>query len=477
MQYGLLICENTDNIGDDIQTFAQKRFLPKVDYYIDREQLDTFYPEKNLEEPVAVIMNAWYMYQKYNWPPSPYIYPLLISMHISQKDYFGIGSKFLDGIGREYLQEFGPVGARDQSTLNLLCEKGIDTYLSGCLTLTIQLDVPKVSNDIVYLVDLDPKTETVIRDKFPNEVFETVHHAVKYYEEKLSHEQRMKRVKDLLEKYQNAKCVITSRLHCALPCLALDTPVLLVYEEHFEDRIKSFLELLYYVTLEDIQKNKWSYDITFPPQNKETYLKIRKNLEEKCNNFIDNCKQLSVIKSLPKNSELFKAYWVDKASWQKSLLANAEVTFRNNLNKQQEWIKQLSVDKEWAESQVTNFKVRDNELQEYISELLKGKEWLERHSQEQEEYIAELLQGKDWLEQHSQNQEKYIKDLIQENNWLKTQSDEFTQEKNQMELKVSSLEEQIELFENDISKLRYKLNLLKEDKLIQKIIKMKKYTI
>lgn len=456
MQYGLLICENTDNIGDDIQTFAQKRFLPRVDYYIDRENLDTFFPEKNVEEPVAVIMNAWYMYQKYNWPPSPYIYPLLISMHISQKDYFGIGSKFLEGKGKEYLQEFGPVGARDQSTLDLLCDKGIEAYLSGCLTLTIKLDVPKKSTNIVYLVDLDLKTETIIRKLFSNEAFETIHHAVKYYEEKISNEQRMERVEKLLEKYQNAKCVITSRLHCALPCLALGTPVLLVYEEHFEDRIKSFLELLHYVTLEAIQKNEWSYDIVCPPENKNVYLKIRQSLEEKCNSFIDTCKQISTLESLPKNSELFREYWLDKASWQKNLLATTELTFRDNLNKQQEWIKQLSADKEWAESQVANFKARNNELQEYIEEL---------------------LQGKDWLEQHSQDQEKYIAELLELNDRLETQNDILTQEKNKMELKVSSLEEQIKLFKNDISKLQYKLNLLKEDKLIQKIIKMKKYTI
>lgn len=95
----------------------------------------------------------------------------------------------------------------------------------------------------------------------------------------------------------------------------------------------------------------------------------------------------------------------------------------------------------WLKEQVVFHKVQENDQKRYIDDLLQGKDWLEQHTQEQENYIAELLQGKDWLEQHGQKQEKYIEDLIQENNWLKTKSDELTQEKNQMELKVSSMED------------------------------------
>ena len=46
MKYGLVIYEHTDNLGDDILTYAVMRFLPKIDYLIDRESLDTFCPEE-----------------------------------------------------------------------------------------------------------------------------------------------------------------------------------------------------------------------------------------------------------------------------------------------------------------------------------------------------------------------------------------------------------------------------------------------
>lgn len=37
MKYGLLYYKDTDNIGDDIQTYAASRFLQRVDYLIDRK--------------------------------------------------------------------------------------------------------------------------------------------------------------------------------------------------------------------------------------------------------------------------------------------------------------------------------------------------------------------------------------------------------------------------------------------------------
>ena len=65
MKYGLLYYKDTDNIGDDIQTYAQERFLPKVDYLIDRENLESFVPNK--KEKVKLIMNAWYIHDIFNF--------------------------------------------------------------------------------------------------------------------------------------------------------------------------------------------------------------------------------------------------------------------------------------------------------------------------------------------------------------------------------------------------------------------------
>ena len=75
-----LIKYTSFNIGDEIQSLAASRFLPNIDYYINRERTDKF--KSDQEEKVKVIMNAWWMWQSKHFPPSEDIDPLLISMHI-----------------------------------------------------------------------------------------------------------------------------------------------------------------------------------------------------------------------------------------------------------------------------------------------------------------------------------------------------------------------------------------------------------
>lgn len=58
MKYGVVVYHDTNNIGDDIQSYAAAQLLPQVDYYIEREHLDVFRP--NEEGPVNVIMNGWF---------------------------------------------------------------------------------------------------------------------------------------------------------------------------------------------------------------------------------------------------------------------------------------------------------------------------------------------------------------------------------------------------------------------------------
>ena len=153
MKYGVVVCKNTDNIGDDVQSYAAKCFLPSVDYVIDREGLDTFQSEQG--ETVKAIMNGWYMYSKFNWPPVSCIDPLWVAMHISKNDYFGIGDRFLDGVGGEYLRHYGLIGARDESTMKMLRDKEIPCYQSGCLTLTLPQMGDINKTDEVLLVDVD----------------------------------------------------------------------------------------------------------------------------------------------------------------------------------------------------------------------------------------------------------------------------------------------------------------------------------
>ena len=45
---------STENVGDEIQSIAARRFLPRVDYYIDRDRIGEW-KNKNQDETVKLI--------------------------------------------------------------------------------------------------------------------------------------------------------------------------------------------------------------------------------------------------------------------------------------------------------------------------------------------------------------------------------------------------------------------------------------
>ena len=162
MKYGLMYYKSTDNIGDDIQTYVAMKFLPHIDYYIDRESLSCFVPDK--KEYVSMIMNGWFIHNKLAWPPSPYINPLLISMHFKDLEETDIGDMYLKGIGGDFLKQYGPVGARDFETIKRLEKNSIDAYFSGCLTLTLEKFSKVKKKKKICLVDVSNEVISKVKD-------------------------------------------------------------------------------------------------------------------------------------------------------------------------------------------------------------------------------------------------------------------------------------------------------------------------
>jgi hypothetical protein len=303
MKYGIVMHTETANLGDDVQTYAATKLLPQVDYIIDREHLDSF--ESENDEPVATIMAAWWFWQKWNWPPSPSIVPLLTSMHINNYDIYNRGTPvkdhWLDGLGREYLDAYGPVGVRDESSLEFFKERGIDTYFSGCITLT--LPKQKTTDDAgqyVCLVDLNETLKAKAMQLLENTGLRVVEvsHRCHYRGTEATLEERMSKVEETLTLYQNAKCVITRRLHVSLPCLAMEVPVLSVVdlkEPGNYTRWAPYSEWLHYVSNEDFKAGNFEYDFTNPPANKDTYKPYRESLINRVNEFIEETKDYEGI--------------------------------------------------------------------------------------------------------------------------------------------------------------------------------------
>lgn len=303
MKYGLLMHGPTTNLGDDIQSYAISQFLPHIDYLIDREKINSFVSDDG--KPVATVMAAWWMWNKWNWPPSKYIYPYFVGFHYSDNDKAKqagcpVDYMYLTGIGGKegYLGAYGPVGCRDYFTRDKLREVGVEAEFSGCITLTLpQQKKMKPEKRYVCLVDVAVKVEKKVREILKNtdvEVKVLTHDLNQKKNQKLTWKERAENVQKILTIYQNAECVLTRRLHCALPCLAMGVPTLLTIHTLESIRFIPYYDWLYCCKPDDFVTGKYEYDILNPPQNKPDYLETRNKLIQSVQAFVNEVRDIDV---------------------------------------------------------------------------------------------------------------------------------------------------------------------------------------
>ena len=232
---------NYMNIGDYIQSLAARQFFPNIDEYIDRDQLGK-YNKCN----VNMIMNGWYYIWKKNKTFSNKIRPLFVSVHLTNTEH--ISKETLS-----YFKKHEPIGCRDFYTRDFLCSHGIKAYFSGCLTLTLG-ETYRVKeeerNDNIYFVDykitdenfnpIDIKIKKII-EQFPKN---KILHKTCNYPITKDYAGCLYEAESLIKDYAKAKLVITTRIHCALPCLALGTPVILIIPEFDKKRFLGIYNLL-----------------------------------------------------------------------------------------------------------------------------------------------------------------------------------------------------------------------------------------
>lgn len=273
----------TENIGDDIQSIAARRFLPRVDYLIDRDRVGEW-KNDNPHEVVKLITNGWYMHQPYSWPiTDPTIDPLYISMYVEQYDQDAV-KNFLSRKSRLNFKKFGKIGARDKNTHSFFAKHNIDSYVSRCITLTMQADKTIKKQDFVLLVDVHKEVYDFVRRSTKRNVL----YLTNAVDPLLSQEQRDELAEMHLRLYQSAHCVITERLHAALPSLALGTPVLLLKKKDpvggNVDRLGGLGELCHYYSDEEFMTAN-VFDVDNPPENPTEYMAYREELINTCRQF------------------------------------------------------------------------------------------------------------------------------------------------------------------------------------------------
>ena len=217
----------TSNIGDDIQTLAAINFLKKkgiTEYtFINREKLIDYDGE-----PVKLIMNGWYMHNINKFPPSDKITPIFISVHINKEHLI------INNIN--YFKKYEPIGCRDEGTVELFKKYKIDSYFTGCLTLLF--DDVKEKTGGKYLVDINTKCNYIPNIEFDTSKYtnyQVIEHELNGIPSNITLNDRLIIAEKLLNKYRTAELVITSRLHCILPCRAFNTDSIFIHKNYLND--------------------------------------------------------------------------------------------------------------------------------------------------------------------------------------------------------------------------------------------------
>lgn len=278
--YGLFSYD-TENLGDEIQSIAVRRFLPQVDYYFNRDDIDATITPDN--KPIKLIMNGWYTHKPENWPPkNPNILPLLTSIHVDQSAGRRSMDAFLSEESRQFLSKFGPVGARDVATRESFKKNDIPSYLSYCATLTLLPDKSVKKRDFILVVDVPDKVFQVIKARTSR----TVLRLDTYRMLDLTTEERFAVSEFFLSLYQSAHCVITKRLHSMLPCLALGTSVLAISDPSRDPgRYSGLIDLTNHLTEEEFINHPEKFDLENPPKNSTKYLEYAEGLAKEFSDF------------------------------------------------------------------------------------------------------------------------------------------------------------------------------------------------
>lgn len=129
----------------------------------------------------------------------------------------------------------------------------------------------------------------------------------------------MSLVEKQLSLYKNARLVITDRIHVALPCLAMEVPVLLIYYEKHADRIESFKNFVTNCTEEEFYN--YTGEQLLKIKNSKKYLSYKKKMIDKVNKFIDENVEYdnNVLPSTDSYQEIIKKVNYDKKMYEEIL--------------------------------------------------------------------------------------------------------------------------------------------------------------
>ncbi|MGU9978028.1 MAG: polysaccharide pyruvyl transferase family protein [Candidatus Oxydemutatoraceae bacterium WSBS_2016_MAG_OTU14] len=236
--------KHSANLGNEIQTIAATRLIRELGFefggVVDRDAINT-------DEPINLLCNGFFDINCLHNLFKDNINPIFSNIHIARKD---------NNLKAELIEQFKkhePIGCRDRDTMQFLQSKGIKCFFNYCLTLTLPRREKDPENGKIFIVDLN---EMTMRAKHRSQ--REVGYFMHLFSNRYLHASKMLLAQELLDLYKNkASLIITSRLHCALPCIAMGIPVIYFADKKEiprQELVKEFIPINSYKTRYCLQK-------------------------------------------------------------------------------------------------------------------------------------------------------------------------------------------------------------------------------
>lgn len=217
------------NIGDYVQSYGVENAYRECGI----AEKDIVYCEKhglnqiNRADKICIVMNNVYSGYGVEGPlnsfPTPqFVVPIFIG--------FNCHDETLIKEQAEYFKKWQPIGCRDEKTRNIFRMQGIEAFLTGCSSILFPRRKEEVKRNKIYCVDIeDGIKEYLPQNYMAHLVMKTQNLDLKKYKNKMNDNMFFYKLgKKMLAEYSdNAKMVITSKLHCVAPCMAMGIPVVL----------------------------------------------------------------------------------------------------------------------------------------------------------------------------------------------------------------------------------------------------------
>lgn len=238
MKYGILSVTATSeaddmsflNLGDQMQSEAiayvyQKMGIPEKDIIsIELKHLAGGCTPAAAEKEYIILpinINLEFNNSIKMFPLSPHIIPVFLGL-----SFYSAGSLPQELV--DYFRCYAPIGCRDESTLNLMRQHQIPAYFFGCVTALLPHRYTAGNKDgAVFWVDVPESFERYF--KTCGKTFDHIEHIthIRPGGNKNGEEYLRKETRALIERYSSeARLVITSRLHCMAPCMAMGVPLI-----------------------------------------------------------------------------------------------------------------------------------------------------------------------------------------------------------------------------------------------------------